>query len=91
MKLLKKARAGTLESGDVFVTVEPSDKLEITLESPVKEQYGEVILHTVHKLLDELGLKSGLITLSDQGALDCTIEARLTTALRRASDRGGDS
>ncbi len=75
-----------MESGDVFVTVEPSGKLEITLESPVKEQYGEIILQTVHGLLAELGVTAGLIGLSDQGALDCTLVARLTTALRRASD-----
>ena len=50
MKLLRKARAGTLESGDVFITAEPADRLEISLESTVKEQYGEVILQTVHEI-----------------------------------------
>lgn len=90
MKLIRKARAGTLESGDVFVTVEPSDRLEITLESPVREQFGEVILGTVHSLLDELEVTAGLIGLADQGALDCTIVARLTTALRRASEEEAD-
>ncbi|NLB50251.1 MAG: citrate lyase acyl carrier protein [Clostridiaceae bacterium] len=91
MKVDKKARAGTLESGDLFVTIEPSEKLEISLESPVKDQYGDAILQTVRELLDQWGVESGRITLADQGALDCTIRARLTTALRRAGSQGDKS
>lgn len=84
MKLTKKARAGTLESGDVLVTVEPAESLEFTLESPVKEQFGASILQTAREVVDSLGVTSGSISLEDQGALDCTIRARLSTALKRS-------
>ncbi|MCK9351011.1 MAG: hypothetical protein M0P44_07315 [Clostridiales bacterium] len=39
----------------------------------------------VRKVLEEQEVTSGTIELSDQGALDCTIRARLMTALERAS------
>lgn len=90
MEVKKKARAGTLESSDVLVTVEPSGSLEIKIESPVKKQFGQAILATVQEVLDEKGVRSGSIRLADQGALDCTIRARLTTALRRAGGERGD-
>ena len=90
MQIKEKARAGTLESGDVLVTVQPWDRLELTLESPVKAQFGDQILDLARKVLDREGIESGRISLEDQGALDCTIQARLTTALRRAGEKGGD-
>ena len=89
MQIKDKARAGTLESGDVLVTVQPWDRLELTLESPVKAQFGDQILDLARKVLDREGIESGRISLEDQGALDCTIQARLTTALRRAREKGG--
>lgn len=81
---MKRARAGTLESGDVLVTIEPADSLEIKLDSPVINQFGEAILATVREVIDSFGLTSGTISLEDQGALDCTIRARLATAIRRS-------
>ncbi|HHW93268.1 MAG TPA: citrate lyase acyl carrier protein [Clostridiaceae bacterium] len=81
---MKNARAGTLESGDVLVRIEPADSLEIKLHSPVINQFGEAILRSVRDVLDLFGVTSGTITLEDQGALDCTIRARLTTAIRRS-------
>lgn len=90
MELRRKARAGTLESGDVLITVQPWDKLEISLESPVKDAFGPAILTLVGQILDEAGIGTGRIDLADQGALDCTIRARLTTALRRAEASGGE-
>lgn len=83
-KLMKKARAGTLESGDVLVTIEPGDSLDIQLSSPVINQFGEAIRRSVHEVIDSFGVTSGTITLEDQGALDCTIRARLMTAIRRS-------
>ena len=85
MKLIRNAKAGTLESGDVFVTVTPSHEQIIRLESPVKEQFEDAILALVRELLDAYAVEGGMIELADQGALDCTIRARLLTALKRAS------
>ena len=90
MQIKEKARAGTLESGDVLVTVQPWEGLELTLESPVKAQFGDQILDLARKVLDREGIESGRISLEDQGALDWTIQGRLNTALRRAGEKGGD-
>ncbi|HZK29167.1 MAG TPA: citrate lyase acyl carrier protein [Clostridia bacterium] len=90
MELIREAKAGTLESSDIFVTVEPADELIIRLDSPVKEQFGAAILDAVHDVLAKSGVRTGKIELADQGALDCTIRARLATALKRASQAAGD-
>ncbi len=84
MKLTKEARAGTLESGDVLVIVGPSESLDIRVESPVIRQFGESIRQSVRDVAASLGVTGGAISLEDQGALDCTIRARLTTAIKRS-------
>ena len=89
MELIRKAKSGTLESSDGLVTVEPAGELIITLDSPVKEQFACAILETVRGVLEEFSVRTGKIELADQGALDCTIRARLTTALKRASQPAG--
>lgn len=83
-KQMKRARAGTLESGDVLVTIEPADALEIKLYSPVINQFGDAIMRSVREVVESFGVTSGTISLEDQGALDCTIRARLATAIRRS-------
>ncbi len=88
MEIYSKAVAGTLESSDAFVTVEPSETLSVELESVVSRQYGEAIRAAVQSVVDELGVTSGRICVNDRGALDCVIRARVETALRRA---GGEA
>lgn len=84
MKIQSKAVAGTLESSDAFVTVEPAATLEIELQSVVSRQYGEAIRAAVAGVVEELGVQTGRISVNDRGALDCVIRARVETALRRA-------
>ncbi len=84
MNIQNKAVAGTLESSDAFVTVEPADTLEIELQSVVSRQYGAAIRAAVGQVVEELGVKTGRISVNDRGALDCVIRARVETALRRA-------
>lgn len=86
MNPAKMAVAGSLESNDVLVRVKPAGKLTIDIQSPVFEQYGNEIRATVDRVLEELGIDSAEISLTDRGALDCTIEARLRTALDRACE-----
>lgn len=92
MEILKPAMAGTLESSDAQVTVEPGDgKIELSLESSVMNQYGRQIKETVLETLDRLGVKSARVTMVDKGALDCTIKARVECAVFRScgkSDAG---
>ena len=84
MNITSIAVAGTLESSDIYVEVEPSEELELNIESVVLNQFGDEIRTTVLSVLEELGVKSGKISVQDKGAIDCTIRARVETAVRRA-------
>ena len=88
MNIKTSAVAGTLESSDVYVKVEPSDKLEIEIESVVYNQYADQIKQSVQQVLDELDVMSGKISVNDKGAVDCVIQARVETAIKRA---GGEN
>jgi citrate lyase subunit gamma (acyl carrier protein) len=87
MEIRKKATAGTMQSSDVLVTVAPAPDLEITIESTVKKQYGHLIRRRIEEVLSRFEVSSGSVTVSDRGALDYAIEARVEAALRRASER----
>lgn len=84
MKVLGNAFAGTLESSDVFVEVRPGDSIEIEIDSVVAAQFGDAIERSVREVMSELGCEAAYIGLKDRGALDCTLRARVETALRRA-------
>ncbi len=82
----KAAKAGSLESNDLMIMIEPSDKLDITLNSVVKEQYGDKILKAINQVLDEEGVTKANIIIEDKGALDFTIRARMRTAIERSQN-----
>ncbi|MBO5490136.1 MAG: citrate lyase acyl carrier protein [Desulfovibrio sp.] len=85
MEILKAAMAGTLESSDAQVMVEPADDgIELTLESSVMNQYGRQIKATVLETLERLGVENARISVVDKGALDCTIKARVECAVFRS-------
>lgn len=84
MKIAANAVAGTLESSDVYVTVEPAQELEIEIQSVVYNQFADQIKESVMEVLQELQVKSGKVTINDKGAIDCVIKARVETAVRRA-------
>jgi citrate lyase subunit gamma (acyl carrier protein) len=84
MKIEKSAVAGTLESSDVYVEVSPLDTTQIELESAVAAQFGDAIRQSAQQMLDTFGVTGARLLLKDRGALDCTIRARVETALRRA-------
>ena len=90
--IVKRAVAGTLESSDALVTVEPGEGgVELELSSSVMNQYGRQIRATVLETLDRLGVTQGRVTVVDKGALDCTIKARVECAVLRScgkSDAG---
>lgn len=88
MIIEKSAAAGTLESSDLLVTVEPAEEgIELELTSSVMNQYGRQIRATVLETLERLEVKSGNITIVDKGALDCTIKARVECAVFRACNQ----
>ena len=84
MKIVKKGQAGTMQSSDLMVTVEPADTLTIEIQSTVKKQFEHLIRARLEQVLSKLGVTSGKISVSDRGALDYAIEARLEAALNRA-------
>ena len=85
MEILKAAMAGTLESSDAQVMVEPADEgIELTLESSVMNQYGRQIKATVLETLERLGVENARVSVVDKGALDCTIKARVECAVFRS-------
>ena len=85
MEILKPARAGTLESSDAQVTVEPgTDGIQLTLSSSVMNQYGRQIKATVLETLERLGVNNAQVTVVDKGALDCTLKARVECAVFRS-------
>lgn len=85
MEILKPAVAGTLESSDAQVTVEPGKGgIELTLTSSVMNQYGRQIKATVLETLERLEVQNAQVTVVDKGALDCTLKARVECAVFRA-------
>lgn len=85
MKITQTALAGTLESSDLLVKIEPSEQLEIVINSDVNKQFGKQIRHVVESTLASLNVNNGLIIIDDKGALDCVITARIQSAVLRAS------
>ena len=87
MDIQKPAVAGTVESSDALVSVEPGDgKIELTLTSSVMNQYGRQIKETVLNTLERLGVDNVKISIVAKGALDCTLKARVECAVFRSCD-----
>ena len=83
MEILKNAVAGTMESSDVYVEIEPAKELSIQLESVVQDQFGEQICDVVKQVLSENGVETATVRVIDRGALECVIRARVETAIVR--------
>jgi citrate lyase subunit gamma (acyl carrier protein) len=84
MEIVKKGQAGTMQSSDLMVFVEPAENLKVEIESTVMKQFGHLIQARVDEVLAKNGVAAGHIRLTDRGALDYAIEARIETALQRA-------
>lgn len=83
-EIFKKASAGTLESSDVYIEIEPDKAgIEIDIESVVKQQFGKAIESVVHEVLEQYGVTKVRVRVIDRGALDCVIRARVETAILR--------
>ena len=85
-EIKKKASAGTMESSDAYVEVEPAAGVEISVESVVLAQFGEQIRSSIEEVIKENDITGVRLRLADQGALDCVIRARVETALRRGKE-----
>lgn len=90
MKPQHPSQAGTFESSDVIVLIEPLEigsGRKIEIESIVKLQYGDNLKTVVNEILDQYELTDIHIILKDKGALEPVVKARLETAILRSIDR----
>jgi citrate lyase subunit gamma (acyl carrier protein) len=82
----KTGIAGTMESSDVMITLEPAETIEIDLNSTVDKQVGKAIRGVRTEPLEELGVSAARVVAVDKGALDCAIRARVRAAAYRAAE-----
>lgn len=83
MEIITNAAAGTMESSDAYVEIEPAETLQIQLESVVQEQFGDEIRAVVAEVLAENKVEKANVRVIDRGALECVIRARVETAIYR--------
>lgn len=84
MEIMKRASAGTMESSDAYVEIEPAEKgVSIELESVVQAQFGESIRAAVLDVLSSEGVENATVRIVDRGALECVIRARVEAAICR--------
>lgn len=89
MELKVKAQAGSFESSDVLIMVEPLEAgtgRQIELQSIVMKQFGEDLMEQINNELDHWQVSDVRIIVNDKGALAPTISARLETALKRSAE-----
>ena len=90
MELKQTAMAGTMESSDIMVTIEPKSEggIELELTSSVMQQFGRRIEEVIRETLQGLGVENAAVNAVDKGALDCTVKGargvRSAAALRAA-------
>ncbi|OHD23007.1 MAG: citrate lyase acyl carrier protein [Spirochaetes bacterium GWB1_59_5] len=89
MEITRSAVAGTLESCDSAVSVEPrpagaQPALELVVESSDSRFAGKV-RQAALSALAELGVTRARVAIRDRSALDCTVRARVLAACLRAS------
>ena len=80
---MKVGIAGSVESNDVLITVQPAEELIIEITSIVDAFFHDQIEKVIIDTLNELNIKNIKVTCQDKGALDYTIKARLVTAIAR--------
>ena len=83
MEIHSTGRAGTLQSSDCIVWVEPGRR-EILIDSPVEYAFSSQMRSVIEQVLKEEQVQDVRVRLEDRGALDCTIRARLRAALAEA-------
>lgn len=90
MVILNPATAGTQDSNDVEVTIEPGNgSLTLQIESKVLRQFGRQIRQTALETLERLAVTDAAVSLHDNGALNYTIKARIECAVFRSSKQAG--
>jgi citrate lyase subunit beta/citryl-CoA lyase len=77
--------AGTLSKSDCLVVYRPSkEPVSVTVRSSVGRLFGRSIEDTAKSMLGVFGVKTGLLEIDDDGALNLVLSARIETTLRLA-------
>ena len=81
--------AGTMESSDIMIMLEPRTEggIELELTSSVMQQFGKQIRKVILDTLQEYDVQNAKVEAVDKGALDCTVRARTVAAIYRAAQR----
>ena len=87
MNLLITATAGTMESNDIMITLEPAQSggIQISLTSNVLQQFCRQIEAVIRATLAHYGIENAEVSGVDEGAVLRTVRARLTSALLHAA------
>ena len=83
------AVAGTLESNDILITISSTggSANSVSLSSIVINQFGPAIRAVIDQCLEKSGLSGVEVSVQDKGALECTIKARMETAIARYKEK----
>ena len=85
------AVAGSLESNDILITISGSSTggsaNSVSLSSIVINQFGPAIRAVIDQCLEASGLTGVEVAVQDKGALECTIKARMETAIARYKEK----
>ena len=89
MELKTNSTAGTMESSDIMIMLEPRTEggIELELTSSVMQQFGKQIRKVILDTLQEYDVQNAKVEAVDKGALDCTVRARTVAAIFRAAQR----
>lgn len=87
MKIIKSSEAGSIDSGDILIHIEPNEGLGIQVElsgkSVVVKQFGKHIEAVIGDMTKQFALEDVTIKAQDNGALDYVIRARMEGAIGR--------
>lgn len=88
MRLVKTGVAGTMESSDIMIRIEPRENggIAVDLQSSVMQQFGRQIEQVIRDTLADLGVANAEVHAVDKGALDCTVRARVGAAVYRGAE-----
>lgn len=88
MEIKKTAIAGTLESSDIQITLSKNneDGIKIILDSPVRHLFKDEMENVIIETLNSHSINNVIVKAVDKGALNCTIIARMQSAIYRATD-----
>ena len=86
-EIIRFATAGTAEKSDAIIEIEPCENgLQLEIQSVVMNQFGAAIEASVREVLQDMGVANAVVRVSDRGALDCVLRARVETAVLRGKE-----